>query len=51
MVSGYSNEQFAYVPTWHDYEVGGYGVRNSPISSGGGDASVEGVEALLKPVV
>ena len=47
MFSGYSNGGFAYIPTKGDYQLGGYGVWNSPVAAGADERVVEEAVALL----
>ena len=47
MFSGYSNGQFSYIPMRRDYELGGYGVWNSPLAPGAGEQVIDEAVALL----
>jgi hypothetical protein len=51
MFSGYSNGQFAYIPVRSDYAEGGYGVWNSPLGPGAGEAVIEEAVSLLRELV
>jgi catechol 2,3-dioxygenase-like lactoylglutathione lyase family enzyme len=48
MVSGYSNGQFSYIPMKADYELGGYGVWNSPLAPGAGEKVIDEACAVLE---
>jgi hypothetical protein len=51
MFSGYSNGGFSYIPMRQDYEVGGYGVWNSPIGPGGAEGLIDQVATMLQRVL
>jgi len=51
MFSGYSNGQFAYIPVRKEYELGGYGVAESPVAPGGAEHLIEEASALLQELV
>ena len=47
MFSGYSNGNFSYIPMRQDYELGGYGVWNSPLAPGAGEQVIDEAVAVL----
>jgi len=51
MFSGYSNGGFSYIPMRRDYELGGYGVWNSPVGPGAAEHLIDEVAALLRELV
>ena len=48
MFSGYSNGSFSYIPMRRDYELGGYGVWNTPLAPGAGEQVIDEAVSLLK---
>lgn len=49
--SGYSNGIFAYIPMEYDYEQGGYGVWNSPVTHGAAEKVIDESLALLRKIL